>query len=69
VRAILPDVEKRVITYGVQAQVDYSAKDITTAGFLTSFVPVCHGDDFSHPAARQFADSDLGVGTGVDDRW
>jgi UDP-N-acetylmuramate--alanine ligase len=43
IRAILPGLTKKVFTYGLHADVDYSAREIRTQGFGSAFVATRHG--------------------------
>jgi UDP-N-acetylmuramate--alanine ligase len=43
VRALLPRVQKRHVTYGLGAAADYRAVDVTCAGLATSFTAVRNG--------------------------
>jgi UDP-N-acetylmuramate--alanine ligase len=40
IRAILPRLTKKVFTYGLQGDVDYSARDIRTQGFGSAFTAI-----------------------------
>ena len=44
VRAMLPQIRKRVITYGTTADADYEARDICVVGMDTVFEAVRHGE-------------------------
>jgi UDP-N-acetylmuramate--alanine ligase len=43
IRAILPGLTKKVFTYGLHGEVDYSAQEIRTQGFGSTFVATRHG--------------------------
>ncbi len=44
VQSLLPRVEKRYVTYGVNPQADYSLRDIRPNGLRTTFTPVRYGE-------------------------
>ena len=44
VRSILPDVERRIVTYGLSRQADIRADNVTFKGFETRFDVVANGD-------------------------
>jgi UDP-N-acetylmuramate--alanine ligase len=44
IRAILPGLTKKVFTYGLQGDVEYSARDIRTQGFGSEFVATRQGE-------------------------
>jgi UDP-N-acetylmuramate--alanine ligase len=52
VQALLPLVEKRVITYGFAAQADYRADEVRLDGFMTRFHAWRHGMDLGEFAVR-----------------
>ncbi len=43
VRAVLPNVRKRVVTYGTTQEADYEARDLCVVGMDTVFEAVCRG--------------------------
>jgi UDP-N-acetylmuramate--alanine ligase len=43
IRAILPCLTKKVFTYGLQGDVDYSACEVQTQGFGSAFIATRHG--------------------------
>jgi UDP-N-acetylmuramate--alanine ligase len=43
IRGILPNLTKKVFTYGLHGDVDYSAHEIRTQGFGSTFVATRHG--------------------------
>jgi UDP-N-acetylmuramate--alanine ligase len=43
IRAILPCLTKKVFTYGLQGDVDYSTREVQTQGFGSAFVATRHG--------------------------
>jgi UDP-N-acetylmuramate--alanine ligase len=45
VRAILPQLSKRVLTYGLRADADYSAREIRTQGFGSEFLVMRQGKE------------------------
>ena len=45
VQALLPHVEKRVVTYGFSAQADYRADEVRLDGFMTRFRVFRRGED------------------------
>jgi UDP-N-acetylmuramate--alanine ligase len=44
IRAVLPGLTKKVFTYGLQGDVEYSARDIRTEGFGSEFVATRQGE-------------------------
>ncbi|PID39034.1 MAG: UDP-N-acetylmuramate--L-alanine ligase [Proteobacteria bacterium] len=44
VQSVLPQVDRRFVTYGTTSQADYSLKDIKPQGLATRFTPVRHGE-------------------------
>ncbi len=44
VRAVLPQVRKRVVTYGTTSEADYEARDVCVVGMDTVFEAVRHGE-------------------------
>jgi len=44
VRALLPHVRKRIITYGTSAEADYEARDVCVVGMDTVFEAARHGE-------------------------
>jgi UDP-N-acetylmuramate--alanine ligase len=45
IRAILPGLSKKLFTYGLQGDVDYSAREVRTQGLGSTFVATRHGKD------------------------
>ncbi len=45
VQAILPDIHKRYVTYGLSAQATYRARNIRHDGLITSYVAWCKADE------------------------
>ena len=43
VRAVLPNIRKRVVTYGTTSEADYEARDLCVVGMDTVFEAVCRG--------------------------
>ncbi|HEY3447315.1 MAG TPA: UDP-N-acetylmuramate--L-alanine ligase [Myxococcales bacterium] len=52
VQALLPLVEKRVVTYGFAAQADYRADEVRLDGFMTRFKAFRRGEDLGEFAVR-----------------
>jgi UDP-N-acetylmuramate--alanine ligase len=52
VQALIPQIEKRVVTYGFSAQADYRADEIRLDGFMTRFKAFRRGDDLGEFAVR-----------------
>ncbi len=52
VQALLPQIEKRVATYGLSAQADYRAKDPTVEGLSTRFQLIRRGEDLGEVSVR-----------------
>jgi UDP-N-acetylmuramate--alanine ligase len=52
VQALLPMVEKRVVTYGFSAQADYRADEVRLEGFNTFFRASRHGEDLGEFSVR-----------------
>jgi UDP-N-acetylmuramate--alanine ligase len=44
VQSVLPQIEKRYITYGTTSQADYVLRDVEVQGFSTRFTPVRRGE-------------------------
>jgi UDP-N-acetylmuramate--alanine ligase len=44
VQSVLPQVERRFVTYGTTSQAEYSLKDVTANGLRTTFTPLRHGE-------------------------
>jgi UDP-N-acetylmuramate--alanine ligase len=44
VQSLLPRLEKRYVTYGMNPQADYSARDLQLSGLSTRFTPVRRGE-------------------------
>ena len=45
IQSLIPDIEKRFITYGLKGQADYMAKNIQMSGELTSYFIYFHGKE------------------------
>jgi UDP-N-acetylmuramate--alanine ligase len=52
VQSLIPQVEKRYLTYGTSSQADYSLTDVQVDGLTTTFRPVRHGE-VGEPIALQ----------------
>jgi UDP-N-acetylmuramate--alanine ligase len=63
VRALLPRVRKRYITYGLSPDAEVSARDLVVSGFETSFVATRNGEDLGpvrlHMPGRHVAQNAL----------
>ncbi|MCK5800998.1 MAG: UDP-N-acetylmuramate--L-alanine ligase [Deltaproteobacteria bacterium] len=44
VQSVLPQVDRRFVTYGTTSQADYSLKDVEAQGLKTLFTPLRHGE-------------------------
>lgn len=45
IQSLIPDVERRFITYGLNENADYTAKNIKMSGESTNYVICCHGEE------------------------
>jgi UDP-N-acetylmuramate--alanine ligase len=45
IRAILPRLSKRILTYGLRGDSDYSAREVRTQGFGSGFLVLRHGQE------------------------
>jgi UDP-N-acetylmuramate--alanine ligase len=52
VQALLPQIEKRVVTYGFSSQADYRAEDVRLSGFSTHFRVMRRGGDLGEFTVR-----------------
>ena len=52
VQSILPDIDKRIATYGLTAQADYRARHPEVNGLSMRFEVVRHGESLGHYAVR-----------------
>ncbi len=52
VQALLPHIEKRVVTYGFSAQADYRLANVKLDGFMTRFKVYRHGEDLGEFAVQ-----------------
>lgn len=52
VRALLPQMRKRVITYGTTEEADFVARNLSVTGMTTSFEVVAHGESLGELAVR-----------------
>jgi UDP-N-acetylmuramate--alanine ligase len=52
VRALVPQMRKRVITYGTTSEADFVARDIAVLGMTTQFEVVAHGQSLGDLAVR-----------------
>jgi len=71
IRAILPGLTKKVFTYGLQGDVDYSAHEVQTQGFGSSFVARRYGKVLGTvvlniPGFHNIANALAAIATGVE---
>ena len=71
IRAILPDLTKKVFTYGLQGDVDYSAREVRTQGLSSVFVARRHGNELGSvtlniPGLHNIRNALAAIATGVE---
>jgi UDP-N-acetylmuramate--alanine ligase len=71
IRAILPSLTKKVFTYGLQADADYSAREIRSQGLGSRFVAMRHGKPLGTvvlniPGRHNIRNALAAVATGVE---
>jgi UDP-N-acetylmuramate--alanine ligase len=71
IRAILPDLTKKVFTYGLHGDVDYSAREVQTQGLGSMFVAGRHGKDLGSvtlniPGVHNIRNALAAIATGVE---
>jgi UDP-N-acetylmuramate--alanine ligase len=71
IRGILPNLTKKVFTYGLHGDVDYSAHEIRTQGFGSTFVATRHGKvlgsvALNTPGLHNVCNALAAVATGVE---
>jgi UDP-N-acetylmuramate--alanine ligase len=71
IRAILPSLTKKVFTYGLHGDVDYSAREVRTQGLSSVFVAMRHGKDLGSvvlniPGLHNIRNALAAIATGVE---
>ncbi len=71
IRAILPDLTKKVFTYGLHGDVDYSAREVRTQGLGSVFVAMHHGNELGAvalniPGLHNIRNALAAIATGVE---
>jgi UDP-N-acetylmuramate--alanine ligase len=71
IRAILPCLTKKVFTYGLHGDVDYSVREVQTQGLGSVFVVVRHGKDLGSvvlniPGLHNIRNALAAIATGVE---
>ena len=71
IRAILPDLTKKVFTYGLHGDVDYSAREVQTPGLGSVFVAMRHGKELGSvalniPGLHNIRNALAAIATGVE---
>jgi len=71
IRAILPSLSKKVFTYGLQGDVDYSAHEVQSQGFGSTFLAKRHGKVLGPvvlniPGLHNVANALAAIATGVE---
>jgi UDP-N-acetylmuramate--alanine ligase len=71
IRAILPSLTKKVFTYGLHGDVDYSAREVRTQGLGSTFVATRHGNDLGSvmlniPGLHNIRNALAAIATGVE---
>ena len=71
IRAILPCLTKKVFTYGLHGDVDYSVREVRTQGLGSAFVAMRHGKDLGSvvlniPGLHNIRNALAAIATGVE---